>query len=110
MQYKNKHDSKIEEKIVESLIHQAQIKSGNTGVEKAVSDKKAIGTAKLASERVTAAIDPAHKKFNNKRNRKRREKRALEKRGMSETMRGIIDNVANAKDLVAHITGKKNVF
>jgi hypothetical protein len=106
MKYENKHETNTEKRIIESLIHQAQIKSGNTGVEKAVNDKKTIGTAKLAQERVVNVLNPEHKKFNDKRNRKRREKRASMKKGTSEAMRDVLDSVANAKDLMHHLTGK----
>ena len=110
MQYKNKHDKKIEDAIVENLIgqkHMAQVLSGNVGGGKEAKDNKMKAQAGLSQERVVNALNPQHKEFNDKRNAARRRKRKQEKTGMSDAMREILDKHASATELVSQFGKKK---
>jgi hypothetical protein len=112
MVYKSKHDTKIEDALIESLVgqkHIHQIKSGNTGALKGAKDRRTKARGALAGERMVKALNPnavEGSKFHEKRNMMRRRKRAQQKKGMSDTMREIIDKVASPVDLISQFRKK----
>jgi len=109
MKYTSKHDRKTEERIIESLIgqkHLQQVLSGNVGAIKKKKDTQTIAKDTLGRERIVNALNPEHKKFNDKRNAARRRKRKQEKSGMSDQMREILDKHASATELVSQFADR----